>query len=83
LEETLVAVRLYRRRVRLVAFWRSNHGSAELARAIPADTFPLPVTQPFMDIDDARAIAQAIVDTIRGPLLVFDKDLRVVTQTVQ
>jgi hypothetical protein len=36
-----------------------------------------------MGIDDARAIAQAIVDTIRGPLLVFDKDLRVVTQTVQ
>jgi chemotaxis protein methyltransferase CheR len=32
-----------------------------------------------MDIDDGRALAQAIVDTIREPLLVLDKDLRVVT----
>jgi len=33
---------------------------------------------PFAGIEDARALAQAIVDTIRGPLLVLDKDLRVV-----
>jgi PAS domain-containing protein len=32
----------------------------------------------FVDIDDGRALAQAIVDTIREPLLVLDKDLRVV-----
>ena len=32
----------------------------------------------FADIDDARALAQAIVDTIREPLLVLDKELRVV-----
>jgi two-component sensor histidine kinase len=32
----------------------------------------------FADIDDARALAQAIVDTVREPLLVLDKDLRVV-----
>ena len=33
---------------------------------------------PFAGIEDARALAQAIVDTIRGPLLVLDKDQRVV-----
>ena len=33
----------------------------------------------FADIDDsARTLAQAIVDTVREPLLVLDKDLRVV-----
>src|SRR6476646_11598006 len=30
-------------------------------------------------IDDAHALAQAIVDTVREPLLVLDRDLRVVT----
>jgi two-component sensor histidine kinase len=33
---------------------------------------------PFNSIEDSRALAQAIVDTIREPLLVLDKDLRVV-----
>jgi PAS domain-containing protein len=32
----------------------------------------------FTDIEDAFALAQAIVDTIREPLLVFDKELRVI-----
>ena len=32
----------------------------------------------FADIDDARSLAQAIVDTVREPLLVLDKELRVV-----
>jgi two-component sensor histidine kinase len=32
----------------------------------------------FSDIGDAFALAQAIVDTVRGPVLVFDKDLRVI-----
>jgi two-component sensor histidine kinase len=32
----------------------------------------------FADIEDGRALAQAIVDTVREPLLVLDKDLRVV-----
>jgi two-component sensor histidine kinase len=32
----------------------------------------------FTDIEDAFALAQAIVDTVREPLLVFDKDLRVI-----
>lgn len=34
--------------------------------------------QPFADIEDGRALAQAIVDTVREPLLVLDKNLRVV-----
>ena len=33
---------------------------------------------PFSSIEDSRTLAQAIVDTIREPLLVLDKDLRVV-----
>ena len=33
----------------------------------------------FAHIDDARALAQAIVDTVLEPLLVLDKDMRVVT----
>ena len=33
---------------------------------------------PFADIRDGRALAQAIVDTVREPLLVLDRDLRVV-----
>ena len=33
--------------------------------------------EPFKDIEDARALAQAIVDTVREPLLVLDGDLRV------
>ena len=33
----------------------------------------------FAGIEDARALAQAIVDTVREPLLVLDKDMRVVT----
>src|SRR5436190_11533452 len=36
------------------------------------------VPDPFNDFEDSRALAQAIVDTIREPLLVLDKDLRVV-----
>jgi PAS domain S-box-containing protein len=36
-------------------------------------------TDLFADVDDGRALARAIVDTIREPLLVLDKDLRVVT----
>jgi PAS domain S-box-containing protein len=32
-----------------------------------------------IDLDDAYPLAQAIVDTIRDPLLVLDQDLRVVT----
>jgi len=38
-----------------------------------------PGNQPCIDPDGAHALAQAIVDTIREPLLVLDKDLCVVT----
>jgi chemotaxis protein methyltransferase CheR len=34
---------------------------------------------PFLDEDNGHALAQAIVDTIREPLLVLDQNLRVVT----
>src|SRR4029078_5357376 len=33
---------------------------------------------PVAACDDARALTQAIVDTVREPLLVLDKDLRVI-----
>jgi chemotaxis protein methyltransferase CheR len=48
-------------------------------RSLPAETLALLNSQLFKEIDDGRALAQAIVDTIREPLLVLDKDLRVVT----
>ncbi len=35
-------------------------------------------SQPFVEIRDARTLAQAIVDTVHEPLLVLDKNLRVV-----
>jgi two-component sensor histidine kinase len=47
-------------------------------RALPEDNWALPDIPPFTDIEDERALTQAIVDTIREPLLVLDKDLRVV-----
>jgi PAS domain-containing protein len=37
----------------------------------------LAMIEPFKDIEDARSLAQAIVDTVREPLLVLDSDLRV------
>ena len=37
----------------------------------------MPGNQPFIDNKDAGRLAQAIVDTVRQPLLVLDKDLRV------
>jgi PAS domain-containing protein len=33
--------------------------------------------EPFIENGDAGTLAQAIVDTVREPLLVLDKDLRV------
>jgi two-component sensor histidine kinase len=49
-----------------------------LERPFAADTWAMPNGQPVMDIDHGRALAQAIVDTIRQPLLVLDRNLRVV-----
>ena len=37
----------------------------------------MPNSQPFTENREAGALAQAIVDTVREPLLVLDKDLRV------
>jgi PAS domain-containing protein len=31
------------------------------------------------EIEEARAFAQAIIDTVREPILVLDQDLRVIT----
>jgi PAS domain S-box-containing protein len=50
-------------------------------RRPPADSLASASMRPVIDIDidDAHALAQGIVDTIRDPLLVLDQDLRVVT----
>jgi two-component sensor histidine kinase/PAS domain-containing protein len=48
-------------------------------RSRPADAAELPSSPLLIDLDDGRLLAQAIVDTIRDPLLVLDQDLRVVT----
>jgi two-component sensor histidine kinase len=48
-------------------------------RSPPADALAWPNSPLLIDLDDARPLAQAIVDTIRDPLLVLDQDLRVVT----
>jgi hypothetical protein len=36
--------------------------------------------QQFSNIADACALAQAIVDTVQEPLLVFDRELRVISR---
>jgi PAS domain-containing protein len=46
--------------------------------AFPADTPVLANRKLLASSDDGRRLAQAIVDTIREPLLVLDKDLRVI-----
>ena len=43
---------------------------------LPVWSFPK--SQSIRDLDDASALAQAIVDTVRDPLLVLDQNLRVV-----
>jgi two-component sensor histidine kinase len=48
-------------------------------RSRPADAVTLPSSPLLIDLDEGRLLAQAIVDTIRDPLLVLDQDLRVVT----
>ncbi len=45
----------------------------------PPDALALPNSPLLIDLDDARPLARAIVDTICDPLLVLDQDLRVVT----
>ncbi len=53
--------------------------SNDRQRPPPAGAAGLPNSAPFMAIDEARALAMTIVDTVRDPLLVLDQDLRVVT----
>jgi PAS domain-containing protein len=54
------------------------NGSRALSRLNKAYRLAeIAVIEPFEDIEDARALAQAIVDTVREPLLVLDGDLRV------
>jgi PAS domain S-box-containing protein len=45
----------------------------------PAGAPVFPDNPLFVDLDDASVLAEAIVDTIRDPLLVLDRDLCVVT----
>src|SRR5579864_3093923 len=53
--------------------------SNDRAHSPPGAALAGPNSQPFIDLDDAHPLAQAIVDTIRDPLLVLDQGLRVVT----
>jgi PAS domain S-box-containing protein len=48
-------------------------------RRAPADARVSLKSRPPIDLDDARPLAQAIVDTIHDPLLVLDQNLRVVS----
>ena len=48
-------------------------------RSPPAGVLTWPKNRLVADLDDASALAQAIVDTIRDPLLILDQGLRVVT----
>ena len=47
-------------------------------RLFPAGTLLFPDDWRLIDIEDAHAFAQAIVDTVREPLLVLDGELRVI-----
>ncbi len=47
-------------------------------RPPPVAVWSFANSQSIRDLDDASALAQAIVDTIRDPLLVLDQNLRVV-----
>jgi two-component sensor histidine kinase len=49
------------------------------ARSLRGAAWAWRSSQPVIDLDDADPLAQAIVDTIRDPLLVLDQRLRVVT----
>ena len=51
---------------------------SSLERDFPADGSIFSDGRRFTAIEDARAFAQAIVDTVREPVLVLDKELRVI-----
>jgi two-component sensor histidine kinase len=50
----------------------------EFGLQFPLPALGLPDDRPYTDIDEGPAIDEAIVDTIRAPLLVLDDNLRVV-----
>ena len=54
------------------------HSDLLYGGATPKKKMHMTRGEPFADIEYGRALAQAIVDTVREPLLVLDKDLRVV-----
>src|SRR5437867_13314159 len=57
----------------------TGEAAGGFATAVAAPGGPIMIdTDPFAGVEDGRALARAIVDTIREPLLVLDKDLRVV-----
>src|ERR1700676_2581092 len=59
---------------------RTGMDVQNLRESLPfSDTLGGRKSQPFVDGDHGGALAQAIVDTVREPLLILDKDLRVVT----
>jgi hypothetical protein len=51
------------------------------ARSLPRAALAGPNSQPFIDLDEAHPLAQAIVDTIHDPLLVLDQNLALSLQT--
>lgn len=51
---------------------------SSLERGFPVGNSVFTDGQRFTAIEDARAFAQAIVDTVREPVLVLDKELRVI-----
>ena len=53
--------------------------SEQSRTSLPAGAWAVPDTELLINLDDASALAQAIVDTVRDPQLVLDQDLRVVT----
>ena len=64
---------------RLGAFVRSDVETlSALKRGSRQTVWSFPMIRRFTDIEDARAFAQAIVDTVREPVLVLDKELRVI-----
>lgn len=52
---------------------------SDLERYPPVDRLASSNRQPLIDIDDEHTLARGIVDAIRDPLLVLDRNLRVIT----
>jgi len=62
-----------------LTFMRVDMEPSNYREPPPPKVWALSNGQLIRDADDASALAQAIVDTIRDPLLVLDQNLRVVT----